>query len=139
MAELNLTELREVAEAATPGPWTWHEYRRSGDPLPYLVGRGGDPEFYVYDAEVIEPDHDGECGCRSACRLELRVRDVDQSHIATFDPPTVLALLDRVAELEAVVGRVEAVHRIWNNGSWGGYTDQVLADLRAALAGDGDE
>jgi hypothetical protein len=30
-------------------------------------------------------------------------------HIATFDPPTVLALLDRLAAAEAKVARVEAL------------------------------
>lgn len=96
-SQAEIARLREVAEAASQGPWTWHEYARKGDdPVPYLTGRGGNEATYAYDTEVIEPNHGGECGCRSACRLELRVRDVDQAHIATFDPPTALALLDRL-------------------------------------------
>lgn len=58
MAEINLNELRKVAEAAN------------------TIGAM---------KAMVHPFH------------------------ATFDPPTVLALLDRVAELEAVVGRVEAL------------------------------
>lgn len=88
--------MRSRAEGASSGPWTWHEYggHNGTDPVPYLTGRGGDPETYAYDTEVIEPDHSGECGCRSSCNLELRVRREDREHIASWHPAVALAVAD---------------------------------------------
>ena len=83
--------LRERAEAATSGPWRWDQYR---DDLPYLVGRGGDPATYAYDTEVIEANHAGQCGCRSACYLGLEVAHADRDYIATMHPGVGLALAD---------------------------------------------
>lgn len=61
-------------------------------------------------------------------------------------PPTVLALLDRVAELEAVVGRVEALADKWdevaNKWPYAVWHDSQKANarnLRAVLAGESDE
>ena len=82
-----LDEDEAVARAATRGPWTWKEYR--GD-LPYLTGRGGAPGGYEYETEVVEAEHFGECGCRSACHLELKVSERDRAHIARHDPARVL-------------------------------------------------
>lgn len=86
MADLNLNELRKVAEAATPGPWE--------------VADEGYDERYVYDSAAGQmcwtPDLPGHWSL------------ADATHIATFDPSTVLALLDRVAELEAKVERLAA-------------------------------
>lgn len=66
--------------------------------------------------------------------IDLDKIRADAEHGYSADPPTVLALLDRVAELEAVVGRVEALCA----GAW--WTGEVHRDdIRAALAGDGDE
>ena len=94
------TVLRERSTAATGGPWHWEQYR---DDLPFLVGRDGDPTTYAWDEEVIQADHHGECGCRSACRLELTVRREDQAYIATVDPSFGAA----VAELlEALAGEM---------------------------------
>jgi hypothetical protein len=83
--------LRERAASATPGPWRWEQYRED---LPYLVGRGGDPATYAYDTEVIEANHSGECGCRSACYLGLEVAHADRDYIATMHPGVGLALAD---------------------------------------------
>lgn len=76
---LDLDRLREVAKKATPGPWT-------------LIGGG---EYLTPIGLMVAPDDGG-------------VWPEDATHIAAFDPPTVLALLDRVAELEAKVARVNA-------------------------------
>jgi len=54
MTDLDLTELREIAKAATPGDWT-------ADIGPAAL------------------------------------------HVATFDPPTVLALIDEIEELRAAL------------------------------------
>ena len=103
-----MSRLREVAEAATPGPWmvgeTW-----------WLEG--------VEHEVVLSP---GDCEVAFT-----HPKDVD--HIATFDPPTVLALLDRLEAAEAKVARVEALADecadspcIHLNTMWG--------SLRAALS-----
>jgi hypothetical protein len=82
----DLTHLRKVAEAAKPGDW------RSFGCLIFsrerLTARGG---------ELLEWDHPIAQACR----------DVDAAHIAAFDPPTVLALLDRLERAEAVVAEVD--------------------------------
>lgn len=128
MTDLNLNELRKVAEAATPGPWE--------------VADEGYDERYVYDSASGQmcwtPDLPGHWSL------------ADATHIATFDPPTVLALLDRVAELEAKVARVEALAEEWEPMRWSedgvehtltlnGPGGTYCHDLRAALAGESDE
>lgn len=78
----------------------------------------------------------------SEVQLTLRGADADGSVIVPAadlvpvlrpddDPPTVLALLDRVAELEAAVGRVRLAI------DHGGMVH--VAGVEDALAGDGDE
>lgn len=89
------TILRERALDATGAPWRWEQYR---DDLPYLVGRGGDPGAIEWDEEVIEAEHHGECGCRSACHLELTVKREDRDYIATMHPGVGLALADWLDE-----------------------------------------
>ena len=76
---LDLTQLREVAEEATPGPW---------EAKPYLYG--------VQDGRirVTSPSDDNEYN------LVETVLPENAAHIATFDPPTVLALIDRVEKAE---------------------------------------
>jgi len=73
---LDLEHLRRVAEAADDGgrPWTW------GGKYPQSVLREGD---VVNVADTFtDPDHPA----------------VFAEFIATFDPPTVLALLDRLGK-----------------------------------------
>lgn len=82
----------------TDGPWLWTSPRYG---VPTLEGRAGDPELYRYDTEVLEVDHHGECGCRSACELELTVSDADKAFIA--------AARDLVPELVAEVERLRAI------------------------------
>ena len=73
-------ELREIAEAANPDhgrPWEW------GNDYPQRITRQGDA---VIVADCFEsPDHPS----------------VFAEYIATFDPPTVLALLDHLDALTA--------------------------------------
>lgn len=121
-----IAEDEERARAAAQGPWTWREYggRNGVDPVPYLTGRGGDPATYAYDTEVIEPNHSGECGCRSSCTLELRVRVEDREHIARHDPARVLAECEAkrriVARHDAHLGHEPTPHIVprlkWREG-----------------------
>lgn len=84
-----LARLREVAEAATPGPWQWWQ----GDILA-TEDRG---KLFILAAL-----RNGNAGATVRFRRD-HVMDAepdghpDAEHIATFDPSTVLALLD-VAE-----------------------------------------
>ena len=71
-----LARLREVAEAATPGPWTDVPMGSEGS----IVTAGGNTH-----RTALKP---------ATCR-----EFSDATHIATFDPPTALALLDEVERL----------------------------------------
>src|SRR5690606_26615746 len=75
-----LAELRRIAEAATPGPW-----RISGD---------GPVDRFVIAS--TERDHIAETTRGGSFTNE----DLANAyHIATFDPPTVLALLNEIERL----------------------------------------
>lgn len=79
--DLKLAELRRIAEAATPGPWTTSDglvWGRSGDEH-IAGGYGGGP-----------------------------VGGPDAAHVAAFDPPMALALLDEVERLRARVAAMRA-------------------------------
>lgn len=88
-----IQRLREVAEAATEGPWE-HRFDEYGDD--WLLG--GSEGRLIHTVGPREYSHvalDSEYG-------------PDAEHIATFDPPTVLELLDRLERAEAAVERVRA-------------------------------
>lgn len=76
-----LSELRRIAEAATPGPWWvdgWEARTKDGDRFiasiaPAFQGASPDASCWEVDANI--------------------------QHIAAFDPPTVLALLDEIERL----------------------------------------
>lgn len=87
---LDLSQLREVAGQATPGPWET------------LGGQGPFGTHAVC--------HRMEQGTL----VELAYRDAhfdktNAVHIATFDPPTVLALIARLEAAEQAVARVREV------------------------------
>jgi len=73
--------LRTIANAATPGPWAvvdrQHIMDEHGEPTDNFVKMGCD----TYDDSSV-------LSCENA------------QHIATFDPPTIIALLDRLEGLE---------------------------------------
>jgi hypothetical protein len=95
-----LAAIRERAEAATEGPWVWDTHR-----VPTLSGRVVSPD-YTYDTEVLEANHSGECGCRSACELELDVKPHDAEFIAhaRTDVPALVGALEAVLDLVAEWG-----------------------------------
>lgn len=85
-SELDLEQLEKVACEAIgdePTDETWQHER-------YRVRRMVPIDGLTYVAETMF--------------------DVDATHIATFDPPTVLALIARLREAEAKVERVREVH-----------------------------
>ena len=85
MPDLDLSALRGIAEAATPGEWE---------------ALGGYVEG-VYGGEVTPQS----VNCMSYCYggTVERMSDADATHIATFDPPTVLDLLSRLEAAEKVI------------------------------------
>lgn len=130
MADLNLNELRKVAEVTFPcEEWAiWTDVKDGG----YV--HVGNAQGVIPDGEFTTPDDAEPNLVAKAMTPDLG------AHIATFDPPTVLALLDRVAELEAKVGRVEALADQWSFPVSLSHDDHWYASrLRAALAGESDE
>lgn len=84
----DLDALEAVARAATPGPW---ETRCEGY---------GEPTWVCHDSEYViylGYDYAAELGAE------------DGAHIATFDPPTVRALITRVREAETRLREAETV------------------------------
>lgn len=122
--ELDIDAIRARMEAATPGPWRWDSWR---DDLHHLIGRGGSPETYEYDVEVIEPEHSGECGCRSACYLSNVVSEADREFIA-HARTELPAALDEITRLRAALdeARAEVEH-------WRGMHDDAMAQLRLSI------
>ena len=156
MADLNLNELRKVAEAATPGPWL-----RNPNDRCEVLAENDDQMFPEFPFEFVITD----------CNGQASISEQDFAHIIAFHPPTVLALLDRVAELEDQVSRADAEYarhvcdrdaladkvarvealadeweRDWDDAVDHGRSDTGFAArkgaatrLRAALAGESDE
>lgn len=77
----NLDKLRQVAANATPGPWA------------------------VYDRGIGYEVHDAN-GYELNGGMRETFTEADATHIATFDPPTALALIDRAERAEQAVQRV---------------------------------
>src|SRR5690606_32919228 len=78
-----LAELRRIAEAATPGPWEWR-MSKDGRILDLITLETG------YNEEIITPSH---------VSAWLQVNRGLKDYIPTFDPQTVLALLDEIERL----------------------------------------
>lgn len=82
----NLDNLSKIAEAATPGPWEMREEN------PQMDGRN-------FTLRVRD-----QAGIRMS--THCYGFNGDPEFIATFDPPTVLALLSRLEQAEQAVARV---------------------------------
>ena len=80
MTDLDLDALEAVARAATPGPWT---YKPTILGLPNTTVMAGDDQLgYMGVGHFLAPN---------------------ATHVATFDPPTVLTLIAKLREAEAVI------------------------------------
>lgn len=83
----------EALAGTTPGPWHWGDRTN-------LLGIGGDvsPGGYVYSVDVLEIEHDGGCGCRRMCQMDVTLSDEDRTLIAAA--PSLLAeARDEIARL----------------------------------------
>ena len=94
--DVGLDNLRDIALAATGRDWRWSDHR-----VPDLIATFEVSDDYVSSRTVIEADHDGGCGCRRDCQLELNIEPQDREFIAATGPDVVMALIDRIRELEA--------------------------------------
>lgn len=94
MTDLDLTQLRKIAVAATPGPWAWHS-RQTVDGDQWAV--------FSPRSTALANNNDGWAP--------------DAAHIAAFDPPTVLALLDRLEAAEAAIQKVRDLHQPVRNNN----------------------
>lgn len=94
MEELN--ELRKIAEQATPGPWTVMDVNDPGEGVNFIDVHQDGKSWEVVSRRL--PDRHDDRDQMSA----------DATHIATFDPPTVLAL---ITELETFRRRLDAMRR----------------------------
>ena len=72
-----ISELRKITAAATPGPWGAADGGSFGG---WWISLNGDPSNVTIAA------------------VPIKLADAD--HIATFDPPTVLAMLDAIEAAE---------------------------------------
>ncbi|MCL8026329.1 ead/Ea22-like family protein [Nocardioides bruguierae] len=107
MADLDIDALREVARGATDGPWGYDAWGNESSSV-YVSGILRPPTgVAVAHGSSVEPT-DGEPDWAWVERRFKQSRR-DAEHIATFDPPTVLALLDELERLRATVARVEAL------------------------------
>jgi len=91
----SIPTLRAIAEAATPGEWTVLPRCDNADP-DRACGVTSDHVERGHRRGIFQTDAYDECS--------HLVSLADALHIATFSPSTVLALLQRVRELEAALG-----------------------------------
>jgi len=108
----NLDQLRQAAENAAPGPWR-------KDDRDQVVRRAD--HLIVYDA--------------SCDRMEEWAADTDAQFIATFDPPTVLALIERAEAAEQTVQRVRELASEYRKTIPEEVLHSVMVDIRRALDG----
>ena len=88
-------ELRRIAEAATPGPWEFYDTNEGlwGVRSPHV-----NPPIVETDESLLWEDENLEY--RTVAKEIHEHESIDMKFIATFNPKTVLELLDRIKELE---------------------------------------
>ncbi|WP_102158710.1 ead/Ea22-like family protein [Zhihengliuella halotolerans] len=107
--ELDLTALREIASAATEGPWGWTGDDPLGGPQLMTVkrvkrGNRRRPAREEFSGEPVLDAWASQVG-------GIVVSKEDATHIAAFDPPTTLALINRLEDAEEAVARARDLHR----------------------------
>lgn len=138
----SLGDLRKSAEAATPGPWTL-EYENSDDweagindgDYPYTIHGPRNCSFDNWADKSIVQD-----SLNRVTEISEMV-DADAEFIATFDPPTVLALLSRLEQAEQALDATERqvvarsgetdAERIWRGRAE--QAEQAVARVREVI------
>ena len=118
---LNLDDLEAAARAADYwGPWAiWRDLTDGG------FVHVGNLEGVIPEGETVTPD-DAEPNAIAKCYTPEIAE-----HIATFDPPTVVALIAKLREAEAVIERA----RGWTEKPIPGFTvENQMAEVADALA-----
>ena len=118
---MTLPELRAVAEAATPGPWEVTEC------LDVWVSQSGD------GIEVAQTGNHEWIGASNMTEASMKANG---RYIATFDPPTVLALLGKMEIATDALQRIVACQNVAGPNSLhnaGNYARAALAALDEAL------
>ena len=118
LAASDLQALRVTAEAATPGPWERRLYDGVRDSKSRIVKVIEPPNEYGYDRVVSMADY---------------LTRENAEHIATFDPPTALALLDRLEAAEKVIADALDIIRD-RDGDPAGRIERLLSAENALSA-----
>lgn len=117
---LDLDALEKVARAATPGEWRSASPKDSGT-------------IFIQSREVRHPNAEGRWADVAMVSKICWDYDKDADYIATFDPPTCIALLDAaraVPPLQVEVDRLrEALTRAERGLTWGLGLIVEFADL----------
>lgn len=119
----NEAELRALAAQAAPGTWEWDGEDLVGDHDPV------DLEMY--------PDEDRRESILHRNHLSMGLRepqDEDAAFIAAANPVTVVALLDRISELEGEVSELEGeveevIHQRDQNEEWANALAYAIAPV----------
>lgn len=102
----NLKALRKIAEQATPGPWEMYDANEDSDHAPL---------WCVANDEFHNPSGDEDA---EWIAVEVHTGDKpDAEFIATFDPPTVLALIEEIDRLQSenvTLAGLAKARREWN-------------------------
>ncbi|MGP5689752.1 hypothetical protein [Glutamicibacter ardleyensis] len=88
----DLTNLRKIAEEVDNSPWVVQESFKNGG------------------ARVIDANGFALPGCFNCGENDAVYEEVDATHIATFDPPTVIALITRLEQAEAIISQLTPTH-----------------------------
>lgn len=108
MTDLNLQELKKIAQEATQGAWEINSATCGSEHGDYTIYGIKD----VADADWVSDDAPAFAYCEGMTKP-------DATHIAAFDPPTVLALIARIEKLEAentlLVSDMKTVNEVTRN------------------------
>jgi hypothetical protein len=114
-----LAKLRQLAEAATPGPWQWED---DGDGRTLVT-----VNVSVVGGAILWARTD------EGYQIDLQLGPEDQNFIAAADPQTILALLDDNAQLLGAIR--QALAMLSSESSEARAAIGARDVLRAALGG----
>lgn len=110
---MNITELKELAEKATPGPWHWDSDPVKGDPLGrnrfrvVALGRTITQCYYSSGDEMAQTEASYIAAANPAAILELIAQLEDAQGEIRALRATEVGLIERVKELEEFASKVE--------------------------------
>lgn len=108
---MSLNKLRELAQAATPGPWTLEydsdsgEYGQNYGRWPYALNGPKSTHQWITPEFIEQHSHH--------VTEFADMTDEDAEFIAAANPATVLALLDKIALLQELLAAAEHNAYAW--------------------------